>query len=362
MLSYYVEVAYRAFQRDSSHALPAPCLLSALAARRATALPTVVTGALEMVRSFPDSTYAHALALTEALLSGGSGEIDLLDTKVSLLARLRRYADVGPTFDLLVARDSARGTLAAYKMAISSARRAADTASMLRYVAAAATKFPADAQLAAEYNVLRQMGRMRSLIDSLHRAMRADPSLTLGYASLASIYGNLRQPDSTLAYIRRGLAHGVPRQTMADALRSLIGALLREAQISDGPDTWEQTTPVALDIDSVLSTPESKYLVALSLSRVAAGRLDLWNFYLPALEIGHGYPPMESIDLTRPPDGPTDPACPSIVAMMKLIRHADSRLANGGNRFAVETVPAIVAGLRRMHDQMMPFTRRCGSS
>jgi hypothetical protein len=211
-----------------------------------------------------------------------------------------------------------------------------------------------------ELTVLNQVPRFRALIDSVQRAMKADPSLKEGYATLVSIFGNLDQPDSTLMYLRKGLARGLPRQTMATSLRSLIGALLREAQINDGLEIWEKTVPIAFDIDSAMSTPETKYLLALSISRMVAGRMDLANFYLTASDIGHGYPPFESIDLTRKPTGPNDQACPSIATVVRLTARADERMTSGGNRFAPEAAPAIVGGLRTMRDQLMPFSKLCG--
>jgi hypothetical protein len=366
ILAYYLEVAYRTFQKDSSAELPPPCLLAAITRSSARALPTTAadhgpTRWLEIQRSFPDSTFAHALALTDASLRRAANDTSLLETRVTLLGRVHRFGEVVAAFDLFIARDSAGGTLSDYKLAISSARRSADTVAMLRYLTAATAKFPTGSQLATELKVLREVPRLRSLTDSVRRAMRADPSLTLGYASLVSIYGSLDEPDSTLAFLRRGLAHGVPRKTMATSLQSLIGALLREAQISDAPDIWERTLPVAIDIDSAMSTPETKHLVALTIFHAAEGRLDVRNFYLPALEIHRGYPPIESIDVTRVPTVPTDPACPSITAMIELLTHADERMTSGGNQFAPQTASTIVAGLRGMRGQLMPFAANCTS-
>src|SRR5207248_6069063 len=127
----------------------------------------------------------------------------------------------------------------------------------------ATARFPAATQLDAEYRVLRQVGWLRALIDTVHRAMKADPKRTGGYASLASIYGNLEEPDSVLVYVRKGLSARASRREMSASMQSLIGGLIRHAEIQDAPDVWEKSLPIAFDVDSLLSASETKYLVAL---------------------------------------------------------------------------------------------------
>ena len=174
-----------------------------------------------------------------------------------------------------------------------------------------------------------------------------------------SIYGSLNEPDSAFAYIRKGLAAHAPRQEMAASLRSLIGALLRHAQILDVPDVWDATLPVAVAADSVLSTSETKHLVALSISHVVSYRIDPLNFYLPDVQVGHGRGSFESIDVTRRPSSSQDPACPSIASVLQLITYANERLASGGNQFAPETVPAIMNALSMVRARVTPLQRGC---
>ena len=115
--------------------------------------------------------------------------------------------------------------------------------------------------------------------------MKADRKWTGGYATLASIYGELEEPDSVLFYIRRGRAAGASRQELATSMRSLIGGLIRYAEIQEASDAWEKSLPIAFDVDSLLSEPESRYLVALSIARVLSVRVDTINFYLPTVKL-----------------------------------------------------------------------------
>lgn len=344
LLDYYVGLAYRAHVADPSHRLPAPCLVIAIAKSPA---------------AYPDSTITRTLVLTEGLLKGQSDDPSLLNAHLALLYRLRRYGDARAAFDALAISDSSRITPYAYRIAIGSARRDADTAAMLRYLTAATGQFPAAAQFSAEYGVLRQVGRLRAAIDTVHRAMKADPRRTGGYASLVSIYGNLEQPDSAFVYIRKGLAAHAPRQEMATALRSLVGALLRHAQIDDALDVWEATLPIAFAADSVLSTPDTKYLVALAISRVVYFRTDTLNFYQSDVRLGAGRGGFQSIDVTRIPQSSADAECPSIAVVLGLVATAKERLASGGSQFAPEKIPALVSALNAVAARVAPLQRGC---
>jgi tetratricopeptide (TPR) repeat protein len=344
LLDYYIGFAYRAHISDPAHRLPAPCLVLAIAKSPA---------------AYRDSTVMRTLVLSEGLLRAQPDDPALLNAHLVLLHRLGRYGDVRAAFDALATRDSSRITPYAYKIAIGSARRDADTAAMLRYLTAATGQFPASAQFSAEYGILRQVGRLRAAIDTVHRAMKADPRRTGGYASLVSIYGNLEQPDSAFAYIHKGLAAHAPRQELAMALRSLVGALLRHAQIVDAPDVWEATLPIAFAADSVLSTPDTKYLVALSISHVVYSRIDTLNFYLPDVRLGADRAGFQSIDVTRVPQSSADAECPSIAVVLQLIATAKERLASGGSRIAPETVPAIAAALNAVAERVAPLQRGC---
>ncbi len=188
-------------------------------------------------------------------------------------------------------------------------------------------------QFAAEDRLLRQMGRLRALIDTVHRAMKANPGRTGGFASLASIYGSLEQPDSTFTYIRKGLAAHVPRQEMATALGSLIRATSLHAQIVDAPDGWEAALQVAVAADAALSTPETKHFIALSIARVVSYRIDSLNFYEPDAQLG-ALGSFESIDVSRIPRSHDDPECSSIATVLRLVATANAHLARQNVRAA----------------------------
>jgi len=215
-----------------------------------------------------DSAVVQALALTDALLKRTPENGPLLVARVVLLDRTRRYKDIDAAVSDVFGVNPALITYDLERMAVGAAFRTADTANIKKHLSIGAGRFGKDRPFGAELAIFEQLPRLHALPDTVHRRLRADKSLIIGYSNLASIYGNLDMPDSALAYTRLALRHGVDRSVVATALESLIGTTLRHAQFMNGPDVWEKTLPRAEQIDSTLSMPASKYLLALTLSKI----------------------------------------------------------------------------------------------
>jgi hypothetical protein len=323
---------------------PPTCLLTAIAKTPA---------------AYSDSTINQALAVSDALVKANPEDAANLSARITLLSRARRYADVGPALDRLFAVEWVRLTLDHYKMAIAAAQRLSDTVQMDRHLAGALMRFPQATQLNTELAILRQVPRLTALLDTVKRVIKADPRKVDGYASLISIHGNLGQVDSALAYTRIALTRRVQRQTVATALESLLGVLLRRAQLHNAYDVWEATLPVALTIDSTFSTPTSMHLVALSLSAVVSERITLLTHLLTGTVIDQRTGMMRTMTPADIPPAVKALGCPKLAELTRQVAQAQERLDAGGNRFAPETVPAILGGLGQMRGRIAFLQARC---
>ena len=346
ILDYAVDQAYLEWRRKPDGPLPPVCLFEAIA---------------RAPHAHSDSAVLQTLALSAAALKRVPDDSPNLAARLILLSRAALYLEVGPTFDNLWVVDGSRTTLAACKLAIAAAIRTHDTAGMHKYLGNAATRFPAATQIVAEYRILGQVPRLRALLDTVYRAMKKDRTLIEGYASLASIYGNLNQPDSALAYTRLALARGVKRPIVAGALESLIGVRLRRAQLLSAADVWTETLPLAVSIDSTLSTPASKYLVALSLSEVVAdgARLAQSVLFGVIYDVSTG----KSMVTVTPGTEARHRVitCGRLVELNAMIDLAREKLKAGGDRFAPETIPTILGGLQKMRTTIALLEPRCPS-
>jgi hypothetical protein len=338
ILEYTIGVAYRAFRANPSNGVPG-CYVAAIGRNQ---------------KAFADSTIAMTMAMSDTLAARKPDDNGNLAGRLALLTRMKRYAEVPRTFDRLIARDPAQATLANYRLALAAAQRGQDTVARLRYLAAAAKKFPRTASIVADYNIQRQVPRLRALIDSTHRILRLDPRRTGAYATLASIYGNLDVPDSAIAYTKLALRRGVPRKDVAPSLQSLIGVVLRKAQLLDAPDIWTETLPTARAIDAALTTDASKHLLALSLTQVAAYQLDSLRDVLggTASQLRSG---------ARPAPSPATKAaaCAGVRNVVTMLDDATARLDAGGARFSTSSVPAIRGAITVMRSQQADLAQRC---
>ena len=300
--------------------------------------------------SYADTTVRQALILSDAQLARTQGDAANLQARVRLLPRAGRAREAAASFDMLVRRDSARATLENYRHAIAATMRAGDTASRIRYLAAAVRKYPNASSLVAENNIMRQLGRLHRLPDSVYQVLRFDPNRFDLYATLASIYGNLDRPDSALHFTGRALARGVARNAVAPSLASLIGVTLRKAQLLDAPDVWETTLPLAKSIDSTLSTDASKHLYALSLVQVVSARADAYTRVLGS--------PLETATV---PAEQRNTTCANVRALPRMLDAAQQLFGAGGNRFGTETMPAINAGIAKLRQQADQLERKCAA-
>lgn len=332
ILEYTVSVGFRAFKQNAADALPS-CYVAAIGTKD---------------KSFPDSIVMMTLAMSDELMKRNARDPLNLRGRIALLTRAKRYREVPATFDQLIRLDTAQGTLANYRMALGATLRGADTTARVRYLAAAARKYPKAQSIVADYNIQRQIPRLRAMIDSMHQILRLAPSRTGAYATLASIYGNLDVPDSAIFYTKKALAAGVPRNDVAPSLQSLIGVVMRKGQLLDSPDTWSSTLPIARAIDSVLSTDASKHLLALTLVQYAAMRIDGIGDALNLL--GDGPAPRGSARAGF---------CEELTRTMPMLDEAEARLAAGGSRFSVESVPAITSGISILRGERIDLSKKC---
>jgi hypothetical protein len=344
MIDNGVGSMHAAWKADPRSALPPDCVYEAIARNPL---------------AHSDSAVVQALDLTAEALRRSPENPVVLKARVTLLSRAGRYAAVAPAVDELFFARPSMLSPTEYRLAIAAAMQLHDTVGIVNRLANAATRFPRVELFAREYDVWRQLPRLRAVIDTVRRRIAVEPGLAEGYSILASVYGNLDMPDSALANARGALKRGVSPSVVGPALESLIGVRMRRAQILGATEAWQRTLPVALAIDSVLPTPASKYLVALTLSEIVADGTRLAQEIHFGLETGQpeGYGRLEIRD-----SGSTVlrvMTCERLAELRGMIALANSKLASGGRRFATETIPALQTELDTMNKILEQLKPKC---
>lgn len=338
IIAYTVGARYRAFRQNRANLLPG-CYVEAVGSK---------------LNAYSDSIISMTAELSDALYAQKPDDAANLAGRVPLLARMTRYSEVPPTFDRMVRLDSSKATLANYRLVLAATMRGNNGEARLRYLTQAARKFPSAQAIVADYNIQRQIPRLRALIDSSHQVLRLDPRRIERYATLASVFGNLDMPDSAIFYTRRALQAGVPRNEVAPSLQSLIGVTMRKAQLLDDYQTWDRTLPIAVRIDSTLSTDASKHLLALSWVQVASNYVTMARYALGGTDA-------ELAAKARPlADAPTRAkACRALAMVPGFLDSATRALQQGGARFSTESVPAIQSGIAIVRAEQADVLKRC---
>src|SRR5262249_24389368 len=148
------------------------------------------------------------------------------------------------------------------RFAVVAAHQRGDTATMLRLLSGAAARPDAPPAFRTEHTVLQKVGALRSAIDESRGFIRQNPKYAAAYPSLVGNFGTLGKADSVIAYIVRALRQGVARSSLAPTVDPFVNTLLRHAALYGSAYGWETQIAAATRLDSALSTPSTKFLVA----------------------------------------------------------------------------------------------------
>ena len=323
-----VDEAHRALRREPTTPLPPVCVLAAFA---------------RIASPLPDSLNAGALALAGELRRRGSNQRELLATEIVLLARMRRYADVSATYTRLVALDS-QPAIEVSRLAIAAAHQRSDTATLIRILARTASQPGAGSAIPAELNVLRQVSALRSAINEARGLIRQNPKYVGGYPSLVGNFGTLGSRDSVVAYIRRAFAQGVPRATLSPSVENFVTATLRHATLYGSTYGWDAQIAAATRVDSALSSPSTKFLVASLLVQSTEPPIA----EISSLVSGTALSPRATDAAARDQaEQRRAAACQRIAPLSQRFDAAQTYLRNGGDRFAGGGVQQLAAASRR---------------
>jgi hypothetical protein len=333
-----VDEAHRAFIANPSTQLPPACVFGAFARVAAT-----VT----------DSVNDRALALAAEARKRGPESRELLSAEVVLLARGRRFTEVSRTYDRLVALDS-QPAMEVSRLAIAAARQRGDTASLLRLLSRTMSRPGASPALRTEYNVVRQAGQLWGAITEARGLLRQNPRYVAAYPSFVGNFGTLGLADSVAATTRRAIAAGAARTTISPSLETLVSAMLRHAALYGSTYGWDAVIGGATRVDSALTSPSTKFLVAALIIHAAEPR----TTEIAAL--------VGSPGMSRSTDASAErrraSGCQRIPALTASLNTAEAKLREGGDRYPGGGVSQFQAGLSAAREKIAALQNVCTQS
>lgn len=338
-----VDEAHRALIANPTTPLPPACVLAAFA---------------RIASPLPDSLNAGALALAAELRRRGSNQRELLATEIVLLARMRRYADVSATYTRLVGLDS-QPPIEVSRLAIAAAHQRSDTANLVRILARTASQPGAGSAIPAELNVLRQVSALRSAINEARGLIRQNPKYVVGYPSLVGNFGTLGMADSVVAYIHRAMAQGVPRATLSPSVENFATATLRRATLYGSTYGWDGQIAAATRVDSALTSPATKFLVASLLVQSAEPAIAEISSQVSESALS---PRATDAAARDQAEQRRAAACRGIVPVSQRFDAAQTYLRTGGDRVAAGGVQQLTAALTAGQSTLTTLQERCARS
>jgi hypothetical protein len=336
-----VEDAHRALVANPTTPLPPACVVAAFA---------------RISVSLPDSLDAHALALSTELGRRGAEPRDLLPSEIILLSRTRRYADASRAYDRLLAIDP-QPPIEVVRLAIAAARQRRDTAALVRILSAAVDRPDASSAMRAELNVLRQVRDLVTAINEARGMLRQNPRYVAAYPSLVGNYGTLGMADSVVTYIRRALAQGVARASVASALEPFVNAMLRHASLYSSTYTygWDAEVSAAIRVDSALSTPSTKFLVASMIVQSVEPQVAQIGSMVSGTRLPRATGASADDRARNHASG-----CERIASLMASAAGAESRLREGGDRYAGGGVSQLRSAVAAVRSRLTSLQEACG--
>ncbi len=135
-----------------------------------------------------------------------------------------------------------------------------------------AAKFTTNAGfLAAQAQLLRQVGQLPQALEAIKKAMAIDAKNPQYPLQQAQIYTEMQQPDSSVGALRKALGNGAEKATVGGMALSAGNQIFRKFNTSKDTTDLMRALPIVQWADSVRTSPTSALLIgAISLSMANA--------------------------------------------------------------------------------------------
>lgn len=212
----------------------------------------------------------QALPIIDTVLAKNPANLAIRETQLRILLRYRRYKESYLVFEEMTKVDTGAASVENYQRMVAAAQADSNPQMVLQYLASATKKFATDAQLLMIYSkYLKDAGQLQQALDAAKRAVAADPKVPQGYAWILSLYGNLDEPDSTLAFAKRALAAGADTAVIDAAVLRVAAPAVQRAQSDSTGGQWQGALDLTMRVDSIAPSQTTKYYIGVASIQVA---------------------------------------------------------------------------------------------
>ena len=241
--------------------------------------PTNTTTAISIIDFLgavgaPDS----ALVVTASVMTNNPGDAALIEKQWKLFQLKNDWKRAIAAGEEMVKFDTARADTAYFRRQIGAALQDSQPQLALQFLARVTAKFPRDVALLQAYSQeLRKQGQLQQALDVSKKVVAVDPKTPQAYASVISLYTQVGQPDSAVAFAKNGLvgADSSTKTQIGQGLLALIGPALTKAQsdTTSPPDVqkanWQQVLGLSAAVDSIVPSPNTAFYMSIAAFYVA---------------------------------------------------------------------------------------------
>jgi hypothetical protein len=210
----------------------------------------------------------------------------------------------------------------------------------------------------AELTVVRQVSALWAAINEARGLLRQNPRYVAAFPSLVGNFGTLGMADSVLGTIRRALSQGATRASLTPAIEPYVHANLRHASLYGSTYGWDARIAAATRIDSALTTPSTKFLVASLIIQSAEPRIA----EIGSLIGGATWLPRSAGASAEETARNRAVGCQRIPPLAASVAMAESRLRDGGDRYAGGGVSQLAGAVTAVKSRIASLQEACGRS
>ncbi|HEY6219447.1 MAG TPA: hypothetical protein VIV65_05290 [Gemmatimonadaceae bacterium] len=205
-----------------------------------------------------------AVPIAKELLGTNPGDPQLLDTYWKLLMATKAWKEAIAAGEEMVKFDSSKADTIYFSRQISNAVNDSNPALTLQFLAKATQKFPRNTRFWLGYSQeLRKQGQLQQALDAAKKALDVNPKVDNGMATVLSLYVQLGQTDSAIAFGKRAIAAGADKQAVGPALLTLLTPAYNKTKDPNAtPADWENLYRMAATVDTIAPQPGTKFFMS----------------------------------------------------------------------------------------------------
>jgi len=215
-----------------------------------------------------------ALPIIDSLIKDNPADVGMIRTKWLLQLNAKQFKNAIATGEELVKLDTASANLDYFNRQIGAAQSDSNVAKVQELATKAGQKFPKDVSfpllLAQSY---LKSGQTQQAIDAARRAAAVEPARPAPWLFQLFALNQLGQTDSVLATAQKAIAAGVPKDSLAQSLLTVVGPALKKAQESKARADWESALKASQAVDAIAPSPQTKFYTGVAAFSVAMDAL-----------------------------------------------------------------------------------------